>query len=63
MLTWITIFTGLVSSSDVLTLIGQLALVIGGMIAVLLVLSPVFLAKSGFGFILKKVTSVFGGGR
>jgi len=63
MLTWTTLFTGLVSSTDVTTLITQTAYVVGGIIVVLIVLAPAFIARGGFNFILSKVSSVFGKGR
>lgn len=61
MLTWTTLFTGLVSASDVTSLITQVAYVVGGIIVVLIVLAPAFIAKGGFNFVLKKISSVFGG--
>jgi len=61
MLTWTSIFTGLISSADVTTLITQTAYVIGGIIVVLVVLAPAFIAKSGFSHILHKVSTLFGG--
>jgi hypothetical protein len=61
MLTGSTIFTGLIDSADVTSVITQYGYVIAGIIVVLLVLAPFFLAKGGFGFILSKVSKLVGG--
>lgn len=61
MLTGTTIFTGLIQSSDVTSLITQFGYVFAGIIVVLLLLAPLFLAKAGFKAILAKVSSAVGG--
>lgn len=53
-------FTGLISGTDVTTFITNMAIVFGGIIAVLLVLSPAFLAKSGLEAVLSKINGLFG---
>ena len=62
MLTGTTIFTSLINTGDATALLVQFGYVFGGLIAVMLLLSPIFIAKYGFNFILAKVTSLFGGG-
>jgi hypothetical protein len=57
----ITMFTDLITGTQITGLLGNLAIVFGGIIAIMVVLSPVLLAKKGFSFILSKVSSVFGG--
>jgi hypothetical protein len=56
-------FTGLVTSAQVLDFIENMAIVFGGLIAVMILLSPAFLAKGGFKWIQSKVSSLFGSGR
>lgn len=53
-------FTDLISSAQVIALITNIAIVFGGIIAVMLVLSPAFLAKSGFKWVTSKVSGLFG---
>lgn len=55
-------FTGLVTAAQVTAFITNMAIVFGGLIAVMIVLSPAFLAKSGFQWIQSKVSSLFGAG-
>jgi hypothetical protein len=54
-------FTGLITGAQVTTYITNIAIVFGGIIAVMLVLSPAFLAKGGFKWVSNKVSSLFGG--
>lgn len=53
-------FTGLITSAQVLDLLGYLAIVFGGIIAVVVVLSPLFFAKMGFNRVLNWVSSAIG---
>lgn len=55
------IFTGLVTAANVTTLITNIAIVFGGIIGILLILSPAFLAKGGLEYVLSKVNGLFGG--
>lgn len=61
----LSMFTGLVSGSDITTLIGQSAIVWGGLITVLLAVSLIFIFKSGMGKAFGMIASAFGvsGGR
>lgn len=61
MLTGTTIFTGLIQTSDVTSLIVQFGYVFAGLIVVTIALAPLFLAKGGFRAILSKVQSLIGG--
>lgn len=61
MLTGSTIFTGLINTSDVTGIITQYGYVVAGIVIVLIALAPFALAKKGFGFVLSKASSVFGG--
>jgi hypothetical protein len=54
-------FTGLISGADVTAFITNMAIVFGGLVAVLLILSPAFLAKGGLEMVLSKVNGLFGG--
>jgi len=56
----VSMFTGLVTSAQVTSLITNIAIVFGGLIAVTLVLSPAFLAKAGFKAITSKIMGLFG---
>lgn len=53
-------FTGLITAAQVLDLLGYLAIVFGGIIAVVVVLSPLFFAKMGFQRILNWISSAIG---
>jgi hypothetical protein len=57
----IAMFTGLVTGAQVTSYITNIAIVFGGIIAIMLVLSPAFLAKGGFKWVSAKVESLFSG--
>ena len=61
----LSMFTGLVSGADVTALIGQSAIVWGGLIAILLAVAVIFIFKSGMGKAFGMIASAFGvsGGR
>lgn len=61
----LSMFTGLISGADVTTLISQSAIVWGGLIAILLAVSIIFVFKSGMGKAFGMIASAFGvsGGR
>jgi len=60
MLTGSTILTGLIDSGDVTSAIVQYGYIFGGLIVVILLLSPLFLVKGAFTWILSKVSAAVG---
>ncbi len=63
MLTGSTFLSGLINSDDVLAILTQYGYVVAGIIAVMFVLAPFFLAKNAFGWVLAKAGKLFGTGR
>lgn len=63
MLTGSTFLTGLINSADVLSLLTQFGYIVAGIIWVMIILSPFFLAKNAFNWVIGKVAKAFGVGR